>query len=756
MATRKTKKGQTPASAEQKAEAFAYAPVGMFLATPSGEISDANLAFLRLLSRQREDVVGRGAGEFLHTDDRRECETLFQSLREGTQDSGAMETRFKCAGNEMVWVRLSVNVRRDDMKTAVQLIVAVENINEAKKSSEAARELRDRERHLRVLAESLPQMIWTATPEGMLDYLSDQGLRYLGIEEEELYGEKWLGSVHPEDRDRAIRAWSEALETSKPYEVSYRLRRFDGTWRWQLVRGLPIQSESGRVTKWYGTCTDIQEQKQAEANLREQWTTFDTALSYTPDSVYIFDLDGRFTYANESLLKLLGKPAEKVIGTPFLDFNSTPNQDMLTQELAEVIRNKEMRRGRARFTNANGETREFEHILVPVLNDDGNVRAVAGASRDVTQQKKSEEMIEEDRRRWQELLLQAPAAIAIFRGPQHVFEWVNSGFLRLAGQPNEKDLIGKRVHEALPEVVPQGYIEVLNAVYRQGEPQIAHEAEVQLGVGGSLEQFYVNFVCMPTRNMNGQTDGTFVHATDVTDLVKARKQVEESERQFRTLAETIPHLAWMAHANGDIFWYNQRWYDYTGTTSEQMKDWGWQAMHDPETLPQVLEQYKSSLASGKPMDLIFPLKGADGSYRTFLTRMEPVKDYSGQVVRWFGTNTDVTEQKKTEEELRRVNRDLEEFTYAASHDLQEPLRMVNIYTQLLMRTLGPAEGDLGKYAEIVRQNVGRMETLIQDLLKFSRTVHLEETQERTPRSGCGVGGSAHHSEEQAGREWRNG
>jgi PAS domain S-box-containing protein len=733
MATRNTKKAKASDSGGQIGEAFTHAPIGMVLATPGGEISDANFVFLQLLSHKREDVVGKNITEFTHPDDRRESEAFFQLLREGTNDSAVMETRYLRADGDVVWVRVSMNAIRNDQQVAERLIGVIENITETKDDREVARALEESERHLRVLADSLPQMIWTATAEGMLDYLSEQGLRYLGIPEQGLYGEKWLAAVHPEDRNRVVRVWADALELSQPYETSYRLRRFDGAWRWQLVRGLPLKNASGRVTKWHGTCTDIQEQKQAEVNLRQQWATFDTALSYTPDSVYIFDLDGRFTYANDALLKLLGKPADEVIGTPFLNFHATtpPHRDMLQQELADVIRHKERRRGRAPFTDAHGETREFEHILVPILGDDGEVRAVAGASRDITQQKHSEEMVQKDRRRWQELLLNAPAAIAIFRGPQHVFEWVNSDFLRLVGRQSEGQLIGRTAGEALPEVAPQGYLEVLDQVYRKGEPQIAHEAEVTLGEGKEARLFYINFVCMPTRNINGQTDGNFVHATDVTDLVKARKQVEESERQFRTLAETIPHLTWMAHANGDIFWYNQRWYDYTGTTIETIKGWQWEKVHDPEMLPHVIEEWKRSLASGEPFDMVFPLKGADGNYRTFLTRVEPVKDYSGRVVRWFGTNTDVTEQKRTEEELRRVNRDLEEFTYAASHDLQEPLRMVNIYTQLIMRTLGPIEGNLSKYADIVRQNVGRMETLIQDLLKFSRAVHSEVAAEKT-------------------------
>ncbi len=305
MATRKTKKAQAPESAEPLAEVFTHAPVGLFSATSSGEISDANLAFLRLLRHERADVVGRNIIDFIHPDDRQEGERCLELLRSGAQDSGAMEVRCLRADGETVWARLSTKMRRDETHAAVLLIGAVESITDAN------RRLQEREEDLRRLANRLPQMIWTATPDGMLDYLSDQGLRFLGIDEQNLYGEKWLESVHPDDRDRAVEAWAQALKLLEPYEVSYRLKRFDGTWRWQLVRGLPLKGADGRVTKWNGTCTDIQEQKQAEANLRDQWKTFDTALSYTPDSVYIFDLDGRFTYANEALLKLIEKPASE-------------------------------------------------------------------------------------------------------------------------------------------------------------------------------------------------------------------------------------------------------------------------------------------------------------------------------------------------------------------------------------------------------------------------------------------------------------
>ncbi len=136
---------------------------------------------------------------------------------------------------------------------------------------------------------------------------------------------------------------------------------------------------------------------------------------------------------------------------------------------------------------------------------------------------------------------------------------------------------------------------------------------------------------------------------------------ERSEEQFRALANSIPQLAWMAEADGWIVWYNQRWYEYTGTTPEQMKGWGWEAVHDPALLPRVLEQWRASLETGEPFEMIVPLRGADGTFRPFLTRTVPVRDAEGRVLRWFGTNTDISMQQEREEALRQS----QERLYAA-------------------------------------------------------------------------------------------
>ena len=697
--------------------AFAQAPIGMVLLTPHGRILEVNQAYVDMLGYTPEELASRDSSRFTHPEDIALTQWFFASLQAGPHNTGSIEKRYFRKNGEIVWTKASATMRRDDAGRPSQVIAIVEDIT-ARKRAEA---------RYRFLAESIPQMVWTATPDGMLDYVNGRGTAYFGVPQAALLDAGWLAWVHPEERESVEESWKHSLETETPYETAFRLKRgSDGSWRFHLVRALPLAGEDGAIAQWFGTCTDIEDQKQAEAKLHQQWHTFDAALSNTPDFVYTFDLRGRFTYVNRALLSLWQKSLEEALGKNFFDLEYPPElARRLQSQIQQVIDTLQPVRDQTPFTGPTGETGYYDYIFAPVLDANGRVRAVAGTTRDITEQSRAAQQIEDDRRRWRELLVQTPAAIAVLRGPEHTFEWVNPEYTRLVGRPAAA-LVGQPVRLAIPELEGQIYGDLLSGVFRTGEPLAGHESLVRLNRGGDLQDSYVNFVYLPTRDGVGEIDGIFVHVTDVTDMVLARKRVEESEAQFRTLAETIPHLAWMADQTGNRFWYNRRWYDYTGTTFDEVKDWGWQTVHDPTVLPTVLAQWREALSSGQPFEIVHPLKRADGTFRSFLTRMEPIKDVQGRVVRWFGTNTDITDQRRTEQELRRMNRELEEFAFVASHDLQEPLRMVNIYTQQILRTLGPENAKLAQYSGFVQQGVTRMEALIHGLLMFSRTVQSEE------------------------------
>lgn len=172
----------------------------------------------------------------------------------------------------------------------------------------------------------------------------------------------------------------------------------------------------------------------------------------------------------------------------------------------------------------------------------------------------------------------------------------------------------------------------------------------------------LEFFMLESRGQNERLLNVIASVAGQLDLLRRATDQEaaERERQFRTLANSISQLAWMADGEGSIFWYNDRWYDYTGTTFEEMQGWGWQKVHHPDEVGRVVERIKLAFATGEPWEDTFPLRSKSGDYRWFLSRALPIFDTEGQVARWFGTNTDITEQRELEQALRQSRDQLEQ------------------------------------------------------------------------------------------------
>jgi PAS domain S-box-containing protein len=201
----------------------------------------------------------------------------------------------------------------------------------------------------------------------------------------------------------------------------------------------------------------------------------------------------------------------------------------------------------------------------------------------------------------------------------------------------------------------------------------------------------------------------------LSEIQRRDDALRESEALFRTLADSVPQLAWMAQADGHIFWYNQRWYQFTGTTEKEMLGWGWESVHDPNRLPEVLKKWTTAINAGERFEMVFPLRRKDGTYRDFLTLAVPLRDSHGKVVRWFGTNTDITEQRRAEEALRESEKLAATGRLAASiaHEINNPLEALANLLYLAKRQpersgtfLVTAEQELDRIAEITRHTLG--------------------------------------------------
>jgi PAS domain S-box-containing protein len=172
-------------------------------------------------------------------------------------------------------------------------------------------------------------------------------------------------------------------------------------------------------------------------------------------------------------------------------------------------------------------------------------------------------------------------------------------------------------------------------------------------------QFTALVTDSPIVGSNGELMGIVGVSYDVTAAKRAEEELRRSEEQFKRLANTLPEMCWMARPDGFVSWYNDRWHAYSGKSARELEGWGWQTVHHPEFVLQVTERWKKSLETGERFEMEFPLRGQDGVYRWFLTRAQAFRNSSGEIVSWFGVNTNIDDAVKTRQALSEARRELE-------------------------------------------------------------------------------------------------
>ncbi len=359
-----------------------------------------------------------------------------------------------------------------------------------------------------------------------------------------------LNHIHPEDVEKVNQAvqWALNPQSDGRYEMTYRSLGQDGHTRWIRSMGRSYFDPAGQPLRFAGIAQEVTQQievQQQEAIFRQQaqhqQRIYEAITASTPDLMYVFDLNYRFTYANQALLTMWGRSWDDSIGKGLRENGYEPwHAQMHEREIDQVVATKQAIRGEVSFPHATLGRRIYDYVFAPILNESGEVEAVAGTTRDITDIRQAQERIQEGQRNLLALFEQSPVGLATLTADDElVFEWANPFYGDLVARPPQA-LIGKPLLEALPELKGQGFDTLLKNVIATGTPFIAPEVAVNIRRDGQLTTSYVDLTYQPRKAEGGQVVGILVVATDVTQQVLSRKKIEESESKLRAIVTTAP------------------------------------------------------------------------------------------------------------------------------------------------------------------------------------------------------------------------
>jgi PAS domain S-box-containing protein len=490
-----------------------------------------------------------------------------------------------------------------------------------------------------------------------------------------------------------------------------------------------MNTVAGSVGQYIERQTAADELRRSEAELAEFFENATVGLHWVGP-------DGTILRANRAELEMLGYTREEYVGRPISDFHA--DEEVICDILGKLKAGEKLSEYPARLRCKDGSIKD---VLIDssVMWTDARFVHTRCFTRDVTERKRAEIALADARSRL-DAALQAGAIATWTWDIANNMLFADAHLARLfnlSSSEGDGALLDKYVRAIHPDDV-QNVMTSLQRSVQSGEPYKADYRVVQ--EDGSIK--WVTARGQVERDRTGRPvrmPGVLVDISErkeleedlrlrVEDLAEAnrRKQellvsLQESEENLRLLADTIPQLAWMARPDGAIFWYNRRWYEYTGATPEEMEGWGWQSAHHPDVLPEVLEQWSSSIATGEPFEMVFPLKGADGEYRAFLTRVNPLRDARGRILHWFGTNTDISELKRMEEALRDADRRKDEFLATLAHELRNPLAPIRNSLQILKMPRVDA-ATVRQARDMMERQVQCLVRLVDDLLDVARVM----------------------------------
>jgi PAS domain S-box-containing protein len=570
----------------------------------------------------------------------------------------------------------------------------------------------------RRMVEAMPVAAYTTDMQGRLTYFNPAAANLCG-RTPELGTDQWCvtwklylpdGSPLPHDQSPlaivlkggTVREGMECIA-----------ERPDGTRFWFICYPALLRETSGRPTGGVNLLLDITQRKNAELEAQEQSRAI---VETTPECVKIVAADGTLLHMNPAGLELLGAAhAADVVGRSVYELIAPQDRERFQQFHERICRGE---KGSLEFeiVGLNGIRRQMESHAAPLRHPDGTIVQLA-ITRNTTERKSGERAA---------LLLGAIVDSSddaiISKDLNGIITSWNQSARRLFGYTAE-EAIGKSITMLIPDDRQDEEPNIL-ARLKRGE-RVDHFETIRRRKDGSL--LNISLTISPVKDRQGRIIGASKIARDITERKRAEAALLISEARFRQLADAMPQIVWTARADGSIDYYNEQWYDFTGFSRDDFGDATWSRILHPDDLDWTRQEWHSAVASAKPFEVACRFwDRRENRWRWFMSRARPVRTADETITKWFGSCTDIDDQKRLEEELRSANKDLEQFAYSASHDLQEPLRSVKIYSELLSNVYGgQLQGEALEFLRFLHGGATRMEMLVRDLLAYTQATHVE-------------------------------
>jgi PAS domain S-box-containing protein len=515
----------------------------------------------------------------------------------------------------------------------------------------------------------------------------------------------------------------------------------------------PLKDPDGTISGVIAVATDVTLQVNARKQIELSEARFRSLINQSPMAMVVFKGPEQvIEIANLAMLKRWSKTSQELENKRLQDVFPEIKNQKFPALLDEVYKTGKVYRETEAVSYIHAKDGKMSFYVdfeySPLFEADGSISGVIATVHDVTEKVTSRKTIEESQARYHNLIYSSPSAIGILYGEDLVITIANDAIIKIWGKGEE--IMGKAYFKALPELAEQGYKDVFSQVFKTGIPFNAVETPVNILQDGEMTLKYYNFLLYPQRDLNNEIDGIGIIATEVTSQALLNNKIKESEKRFRLLADSMPQHIWTSDIEGNLNYFNQSVFEYSGLSQEQINKDGWIQIVHSEDRERNIKEWIKAITTGEDFLLEHRFRKYTGEYRWQLSRAIPQRDENGKIQMWVGTSTDIQEQKDFSKELERqvqertkqlasnnvelekMNKELQSFAYISSHDLQEPLRKIQTFTTLMLQREYANLSDSGKeYFKRMQNAALRMQTLIDDLLAYSRTTTAERVFEKT-------------------------